>query len=454
MPKLSRTDMTAGSLPRQILLFSIPLMLSNVLQVLFNMADVAVVGRFAGSSALGSVGSTSILIMLFTGFLIGMGSGVNALLARFYGADDRENVRETSHTAFLICLASGLLVMAAALLLTAPILRLLNTKEELMDGALLYVRLYMLGAPAMAIYNCGNGILSAVGDTKRPLVYLSVAGVVNVVLNLLFVIGFHMSVAGVALASVISQYLSAFLILRFLFRCPDCYGLAPASLRLHPAKARLLLALGVPSGLQNAIFMVANLFIQAGVNSFDTVMVEGNSAAANYDALVYDVMAAFYVACSSFMGQNYGAGKRDRVLKSYLISLVYSFGFGLLCGGALLLLQRPALLLFTADAAVVEAGLHRLRIMAVSYAFSAFMDCTIAASRGLGKTAVPTLIVILGSCVFRILWIYTVFAHFKTIPSLYLLYIFSWSLTGVAEILYFRRCYREKMSAASVAYAD
>ena len=437
--------MTSGSLWKQIPLFSIPLMLSNVLQVFFNMADVAVVGRFAGSSALGSVGSTSILIMLFTGFLIGMGSGVNALLARFYGANDRENVSQTSHTALILCLGAGIAVMGAGLLLSGSILCLLDTKEELMEGALLYVRIYLLGAPAVAIYNYGNGVLSAIGDTKRPLVYLSVAGVLNVILNLFFVIVCDMSVAGVALASVISQYLSAFLILGFLFRCGTDYGVRLSSLRIHPTKAKLLLALGVPSGIQNAIFMVANLFIQTGVNSFDTLTVEGNAAAANYDALVYDIMAAFYIACSSFMAQCYGAGKRERVLKSYFISLIYAFGFGLACGALLLIFERPALSLFTTDAAVVDAGLYRLRIMAVSYAFSAFMDCTIAASRGLGKTVVPTVIVIMGSCVFRIVWIYTVFAHFATIPSLYLLYIFSWTLTGIAEILYFRHCYKQRM---------
>ena len=202
----------------------------------------------------------------------------------------------------------------------------------------------------------------------------------------------------------------------------------------------------MPSGLQNAIFAAANLFIQAGVNSFDALVVAGNAAAANADGLVYDMMAAFYTACSSFIGQNYGAGKQDRILRSYFLSLAYSFGLAALLGGLLVLFGREFLALFTPDAAVAAAGLARLRIMGLSYAFSAFMDCTIAASRGLGRTLVPTILVVLGSCVFRVIWVFTIFAWFGTITSLYLLYIFSWSITAAAEIVYFARLYRKLFS--------
>ena len=439
------SDMTSGPLGKQILLFSLPLMLSNVLQVLFNMSDVAVVGRFAGSSALGSVGSTSTMVMLFTGLLIGMGSGVNVLTARFFGARQEKDLRQTVHTSFWICLLTGLLILGLGLLFSRPLLALLNTKPELMDGAVLYIRLYLLGMPALALYNFGSGVMSAVGDTRRPLIYLLISGVVNVLLNLFFVIVCRIGVAGVAIASVISQYLSAFLILLSLLKSNGMYSLRLPELKLTPEKARMILALGVPAGFQNAIFAIANLFIQAGVNSFDTLMVEGNSAASNADALVYDMMAAFYTACSSFMGQNFGAGKKDRVRKSYFISLGYSFGIGALLGGLLLLFGNRFLSLFTSDAAVAEAGMKRLTIMAFSYAVSAFMDCTIAASRGLGKTVVPTVIVIMGSCVFRVLWVYTVFAYFRTIPSLYLLYIFSWAITAIAEMIYFKRCYQKAL---------
>lgn len=233
------------------------------------------------------------------------------------------------------------------------------------------------------------------------------------------------------------------LILHALTKVEDCYALDLHSIRLDLGTTKRILMLGIPAGLQNAIFAIANLFIQAGVNSFDSLMVKGNSAAANSDAMIYDAMAAFYMACASFMSQNYGAGKLDRMRKSYFISLAYSFGVGLLLGGGLLLFGRQFLALFTTESAVIDAGMKRIMVMGLAYCISAFMDCTIAASRGLGKTIGPTVIVILGSCVFRVIWVYTIFAHFHTIPSLYLLYPFSWLLTAAAEIVYFIFSYRQ-----------
>ena len=454
MKQLEQT-LTEGSLSKKILIFSIPLMFSNLLQVLFNMADLAVVGNFAGSNSLGSVGSTTILVGLFTGFLIGLGGGINVLVALYIGARNEKEVKETVSTSYLLCIVMGVLLLLIGVLGARGILSLMNTKPELMDGAVLYLRIYFLGLPALAIYNCGNAILSAAGNTKKPLVYLTIAGIVNVVLNLVFVIGFHLDVAGVAIASIISQYISAFLITYSLTHdsqiysvsLSDIFSLKRASKIVKKDKLVSLLKLGLPAGFQNVIFMFANLFVQAGVNSFSATMVSGNSAAANADSLVYEVMAAFYVACSSFMGQNLGAKKKERVLKSYFISLTYSFLIGLLLG-LLILFMGPAFLsLFTSDADVVDAGMYRLKIMSVSYAISAFMDCTIAASRGLGKTVVPTIIVIIGSCIFRVIWIYTIFAYFKTIPSLYLLYIFSWAITAIAEIIYFHKVYKESTSS-------
>ena len=252
---------------------------------------------------------------------------------------------------------------------------------------------------------------------------------------------------GVALASAISQYLSAVLILRRLFTCGTEYALSMREMRIDGVITKTVLMLGLPTALQNAIFAVANLFIQAAVNSFDTLMVEGNSAAANADALIYDMMAAFYVACTTFMGQNLGAGKKERVLKSYKISVAYSFLIAFVSGVLLFFCGRPFLMLFSHDADVIDAGMKRLTIMAFSYCVSAFMDCTIAASRGLGKTVVPTIIVVSGSCIFRIVWVYTIFAYFHTIPSLYLLYVCSWTLTAIFEILYFRHALKKQFAS-------
>ena len=440
--KEDRQNLTTGSIWGKMLFFSIPLVLTNLLQVLFNMADIAVIGRFAGSLSLGAVGSTATLVTLFTGILIGMAGGINVLVARFFGAKDKRSTVQIIHTAFLVSLAAGVIVLVLGMAFSKWILELLNTKAELLDGAVLYIRIYFLGMPALALYNFGNAVCSAFGDTKKPLYYLAAAGVVNVVLNLFFVIVCKMDVAGVATASIISQYISAFLILRALVKMDGDYALRLSELKFDKRMAKYIIEIGLPAGLQNGIFQVANLFIQAGVNSFDAIMVAGNSAAANADALLYDSMAAFYTACGSFMGQNYGAGKRDRVRNSYLISLAYSFGIGLVGGILLVIFGKQFLGLFTNDPAVVEAGMKRLTIMGYSYGFSAFMDSAIAASRALGKSIVPTIIVIMGSCVFRMIWVNTIFAYFKTIPSLYLLFIFSWGITATVEIIYFVHVYK------------
>ena len=434
---------TQGRLPLQILLFSLPLMASNVLQVLFNMADIAVIGRFAGSLSMAAVGSTATAVTLFTGVLIGIGGGVNALVARYYGAKDRQELGRTIHCAAIICLICGIVILIFGFFGSRPLLRLLNTKPELLDKATLYMQIYFCGMPALALYNFGNAVYSAVGNTKKPLYYLLFSGIVNVVLNLVFVIVCRLDVAGVAIASIVSQYLSAILIVSTLFRSRESYGLSLKQLRLCRKNCREILTLGIPAGLQNAIFYVANMFIQAGVNSFDTVMVAGNSAAANADGLVYDVMAAFYTACSSFIGLNYGAGDRKRVWRSYLICLGYSFGIGAILGFSLVAFGPVFLSLFTTDAAVIDAGMKRLGIMGFSYCVSAFMDNAIAACRGVGKSLVPMIIVISGSCIFRIIWVMTVFAWFGTIPSLYLVYVFSWAITAAFENWHFIRCFRK-----------
>lgn len=441
--KRKQIDLINGSLFKNILLFSLPLMFSNVLQVFFHMADIAIVGRFSGSIALGSVGSTATLVTLFTGFLIGVGSGINVLVAKYIGQKDRQRISESVHTGFIFCLILGILLLVLGQIFSKPLLNLLGTKPELLPGAMLYLKIYFLSMPGVALFNYGNAVFSAMGDTKKPLLFLSIAGVVNVILNIVFVVGFKMSVDGVAIATVISQYISALLLLYFLIKSKkECY-LKAKELKLNSRRMVEMLKLGVPTGFQYSIFAIANLFIQAGVNTFDTVMVEGNSAAANADALLYDVMAAFYVACSTFIGQNYGANKKERVLKSFYVCLLYSFLVGVILGGSLIIFGKQFMSMFTTDEAVIQAGMKRINIMGWSYCFSAFMDTAIAASRGIGKTIVPTIIVILGSCVFRVIWIYTVFAYYKTFESLYLLYIFSYVLTSISELIYFAVSFRK-----------
>ena len=436
-------SMTSGSLAKNILLFSLPLMMSQILEVLFNLSDIAVAGKFADYRALGSVGSTTLLVSLFTGFLIGLGSGINVCVAHKLGLGDEEGAKTTVCSSALISLIVGLIVGAICNLFAEPFLKLLGTKDELLDGAVLYLKIYSLGMPIMAIYNFGNGVLSAAGETKKPLFYLTIAGMLNVILNLFFVIVCHRAADGVAIASVMAQTLSAFLVVRHLLKRTDGCALKLSRRYIKRKTCMDVLGMGIPAGIQNAIFAVANLFVQSGVNTFDAVMVSGNSAAANADTLI----AAFHTACASFVSRNWGAGNRKRMMKSYLVSLSYSFISGAVLGGLLLAFGTQFLSFFANEPEVIAAGMERIKIMGWSYAFSAFMDCTIAASRGMGKSVAPTVIVILGSCVFRVIWVYTIFAYFGTISSLYLLYIFSWTITAAAEIFYFLRSYHALSSA-------
>lgn len=430
-------DLTQGSIGKTFFRFSIPLVLTNIMQVLFNMTDLAVVGRFSGPEALGAVGSTPNFLYLFTGLVIGLGSGINSICAFFIGARSKKDLSETIHTAAVISLAFGLLLMAAGWILARPVLELMNTKPELIDGAVLYFKIYMIGIPFEALFNFGNGVLSAVGDTKRPLIFLTISGIANAVLNLVFVLGFGMSVDGVAYGSVIANAVSAFLVIIALLKGTGDARLEIRKIRVHWQKAVKIIKIGIPSALQNMIFGFANMFMQMGLNSFDAVMVSGNAAAANADTLIYNVMAAFYVGCATFIGQNYGAGNRQRVVRSYLWGTFFSFAIGLVLGTLLLVFGREFLLLFTSKEEVIECGLARIRIMAFAYCISAFMDNSIAACRGLGKTLIPSIMVSLGSCVFRIVWIFTIFAHFKTLESLFLLFPFSWLITAAFIFVYF-----------------
>lgn len=435
-------EISTSRLVKNIILFTLPLMFSNVLQVLFHMADVAVIGKFSGTESLGAVGSTAVAITIFTGFLIGVGGAVNSLCSRHTGSGNVAELRRTMHTSLLLSLIIGTAILVIGVTGSRALLSLLGTKDELIDKATDYMRVYFLGMPALALFNFGNAVYSASGNTKKPLIFMASAGVLNVILNLFFVIVCHLDVVGVALASIISQYLSAILVVLSLFRGRGNHSLALSEIHITPHSARAVLTLGIPSGMQNAIFYIANLFVQAGINSFDSVMVAGNSAASNADSLVYEMMNAVYIATASFVGRSYGAKNKRDVRRSYLICQVYSYAVGTVVGLMLFIFGPEFLSLFTSDPAVVDAGMQKLSIMGLIYGISAFMDNAIAGSRGIGKSIVPTAMVIFGSCIFRIVWIYTVFAYFGTIASLYLLYAFSWGITAILETSYFVYCYR------------
>lgn len=438
-------SITDGSLSRGILRFSMPLILTNLIQVLFNMSDIAVVGRFAGPLALGAVGCTAQLVFLFTGIVIGVSSGMSVAAAFSLGAKDAGGVRRTVSSSLAVAVVMGAALLAAGMALSKAVLVAMNTKQELLSGALVYLRVYLLGMPSLALYNFAAAILQAGGDTKRPLVYLSISGVLNVALNLLCVIVFHLAEAGVAIASVISCTAAAILAMRAVIKERQFFTATDLkkAIQCDAHTASRVLRIGLPAALQNAVFAFANVFIQVGVNTFDATMVAGTAAASNADPIAYEVMGAFYTACATYIAQNYGAHKMMRVKRSYLISLGYAFAAGLAIGVGLFVFGRQFLSAFTTDTSVINCGMQRLSIMSFSYCAASLMDCTIAASRGLGHTFIPSIYVMIGSCAFRILWIKSVFAHFGTIQSLFLLYVFSWLITAVCEGMYFVQVLRK-----------
>lgn len=436
-----KMDLTQGPLFKKIFIYSVPLIFTFVLQMLFNIADMIVAGNFAGDNALGAIGSTPQVMFFCMGFLMGLGGAVNAITAYYIGAKKSQDIQQTVHTGAIICFLAGVFFFILANILGRPVLILLKTKTELLDDAVLYYRICSIGFIALGIYNWGNGILSAKGNTHSPLIYLCISGILNFGLNILFITVFKMTVDGVAWATVISQFLSAVLITLKLLREQDDCTFSFSKLHASYDKTIQLLKVGVPSGLQNAIFAFANSFLMMGINSFDKDFVVANSIAQNTDNLVYNVMAAFYTACSSFIGQNYGAKNKKRILHSYLISQGYAMLFAIIIGGLYLIFGHQIISLFSKNPHVIELGYYRIAIMAFSLWLAPLMDGTTAASRGLGKTIIPTIIILLGSCAFRIIWVYTAFASYKSILSLFLLFPISWLITGIAEIIYFGRLY-------------
>ncbi len=448
--RISTGDMTQGRLHGKIVRFAVPLVATNFLQLFFNMADLAVAGQFAGPLALGAVGSTTISIWLLTGLILGMANGVNVVVARALGAGDHDRVVKSVHTSFLICSCVGLIMCAVGLLCANPLLRLLGTKPELLRDADLYLKICAAGFPALALYNFGNATLSAAGDTKTPLVFLTISGVLNVILNLIFVICFHMGVVGVALATTISQYLSAFLIVRLLVRTPGLLNLHWNEMKPDRVCAKNILGIGVPTALQNSIFNGTSLFLQAGLNTFDAITVAGSTAAGNADNIIYNVMTAFYTACSSFVSQNFGAKKPDRILRSYLICLAYTVGLGFAIGGGFMLFGEYFIAIFNSDPQVLSSGMERLYAMAWSFGIASVMDCTVFAVRGLGKSLIPTIMMILGVGAFRVVWMLFVFPQFGTLTALYTLYPVSWSITAVLQLVYFIVIYRNETKKLKV----
>ncbi|MBD5383769.1 MAG: MATE family efflux transporter [Ruminococcaceae bacterium] len=437
MSKQYQMDMCSGPVLKKLLLFSLPLMASGVLQLLFNAADIIVVGKFAGDNSMGAVGSTSSLINLFTNLFVGLSVGVNVIAARAHGANSASDMHDTVHTSMLLSVICGAVLAVIGFILAPEMLILMNATENQLPLAVMYLRIYFLGMPAMMVYNFGGAILRAVGDTKRPLYFLTAAGIINVLLNLLFVIVLKMDVAGVALATVLSQCISAGLTVLCLIKDNTEIHLDLKQLKIRKRILLSVMRVGLPAGFQGTIFSLSNVVIQSSINLFGDTVVSGNSAASSVEGFIYMAMNTFHQAAISFTGQHMGAKKYRRIPKILVSSLLCVAVTGLVFGWTAFLLGRPLLGIYSNSAEVVDAGMARLSIIATTYALCGMMDVMVGMLRGLGYSIMPMIVSLLGACGLRILWIATVFQipEYHSPRTVYLSYPMSWGITLLVHII-------------------
>lgn len=439
MSKSYSMDMCNGAILPKLLRFAIPLMCSSILQLLFNAADVVVVGRFCGEHSLAAVGSTASLINLLTNLFMGLSVGANVLVARYFGAKEEKHLHDVVHTAVALSIASGVILTVFGIIFTKQILVWMQTPDEVLGLAATYLRIYFLGMVAMMLYNFCSSILRAVGDTKRPLYYLLFAGIINVCLNLLFVIVCDLNVAGVGLATVISQCVSALLITRCLIREKEGYRLCIREIHFHSQYVLKILQIGLPAGLQGTIFSLSNVVIQSSVNSFGATVMAGNAAASNIEGFVYVAMNSFHQAAVSFVSQNLGAGKVHRINKIAVRSLLCVAITGIVLGGLAVLFGHPLLGIYSSKEMVIEAGMVRMKMICGTYALCGMMDVMVGILRGLGYSVMPMIVSLIGACGLRLLWIFTIFRlpSFHTTHMLYLSYPISWVITLIVHVICF-----------------
>ena len=441
--------MINGPLAGKILRFAVPLMLSSVLQLLFNAADVAVVGRFAGKDALAAVGSTAVISHMLVSLGTSFSVGTNIVISRDLGSGNQDNTSCSVHTSVTLALVCGFLLGSISLLLCRPILVLMRSPADVIDLSALYLRLYFLGTPAIMLYNFGAAILRAQGDTKRPLYFLTSAGIINVCLNLLFVIVFHMSVAGVALATIASQYISAGLVFITLMREQGPLHLDPKKLRLDKRAVYRILKVGIPAGIQSMIFSVSNMAGQSAINSLNsTAVMAASSTGDNIAGFVYISMNAFYQATQTFASQNYGAGKCDRVDKVTVLSMLYISTAGLVLGNlAYFFGEELASLYVPGEQEVIELTVTYLRIVALPYFICGLMEVPVGVMRSIGYYTLPTIVYSTGVCGLRLVWFLVIFPLMPTPSFLYLAYPVSWAVTAIAQYILLailrKRAYRQ-----------
>ncbi len=424
-------DMTRGPILKQVVRFAFPLMITGILQLLYNAADIVVVGQYSGSEALAAVGSTGSLINLLINIFMGLSVGTSVTVAQQQGAGDRSGVQRTVHTSVALALVSGISVGVFGLFMARPLLVWMGSPENVIDASTLYIRIYFAGMPANMLYTFGSAILRAVGDTKRPLYFLTFAGLVNVALNLLFVIVFHMSVAGVALATIISQAISAVLVVRCLVHDTGSVRLSLRQIRFHRSSLGPIFRIGLPAGIQGSLFSISNVLIQASVNSFGSVVMAGCAASSNLEGFVYMSMNSVSQACLTFVGQNVGARQYRRVRRTLWVCLTTVTVVGLVLGGLFAFFGGTLLSVYNEDPEVIRQGLIRLTIISTTYFLCGVMEVVAGQLRGLGYSLFPMITTLAGVCGFRILWVYTVFAQYQSLDVLLWSYPISWAITVV-----------------------
>ncbi len=448
--KRHSVDMCSGPLFSKIVVFFIPVMLSNILQLVYNAADQIIVGKFAGATSLAAVGSTAALFNLITCLLIGLAVGVSSVTARHFGAGNRGAVSRSVHTSVALSLLIGFILGVLGFVFCKPLLSLMGTPDAVLSKATLYMQILFAGLPFIAAFNFMSAILRAIGDTKRPMIFMIISGVANVLLNLLFVIVFDMDVAGVALATVLSQLLSAVLTLRCLTNTDEVYKLNIKQIKVYKGEFRQIIQIGIPSGIQSAGFSLSNVFLQSAINSFGAPTMTGCTAASSVENLVYQSTNAFYHTSLAFVGQNYGAGQKKRIKKSVLYCMFLAIGIGFAMGMLCTLFSKPLLNLFIDKATdpafykeALAAGAERMKLTLPIYFMCGVMEVGTGALRAMNRSTISMVFSLTGACLLRIVWIYTAFAANHTIMTLFMSYPVTWSVTSLflygAFIYYYRK---------------
>jgi len=444
-------DLTSGSLFNNIIKFTLPIILTGVLQLLFNAADIVVVGNFASDTALAAVSSTGALINLIVNLLVGLSVGAGVCVARCFGSRDEKGLHEVVHTSIVIAVFGGIVFGIIGFLFAKIFLGWMDTPENVIDQSALYVKIYFLGVPFSIVYNFGAAILRSVGNTKKPLLYLVIAGIINVVCNLFFVIVLEMDVAGVATATAISQLISCVLVVIYLLRVDGCHRLEISKLKIYKDKLVQILIVGLPAGVQGSLFSISNVLIQSSINSFGDIAMSGNGAASNIEGFVYISMNSFHQTALTFTGQHIGAKKYEKIKDITAICLLCVATAGLVLGIGAWAFGRPLVGIYAnGREEVIKYGISRLSIVSATYCLCGLMDVFSGVLRGMGKSFSSMIITLLCVCGLRVLWVYTVFQYSRQLTTLYWSYPVSWVICVISQAILFIFSFKSLMRKAKV----